>query len=123
MITKKSVKADLEIKRPIFIEIGLIVALCIALLAFNWKSYEKRVYDEYSKSDGNIPEDMVPITVQKHPELPKIKLPPVITSINLVDDADLVEEDYYINAEADPMDTMPVYIPPVKGMKEEVAPE
>jgi periplasmic protein TonB len=123
MNSKKSQRADLENKRSIFMEIGMIVALSIALLAFNWKTYEQRTYDSFQRGDENIPEELVAITVQKQPELPKVKLPPVITAINIVEDDDLVDEDYYINAEADPMDTVPVYVPPVKGMNDEPVPE
>ena len=41
MEAKKSPKADLEGKKVIFTQIGLIIALAATLLAFEWKSYDK----------------------------------------------------------------------------------
>ncbi len=43
MKTKKSLKADLENKRVLFIEIGLVIALAIVLGAFEYKTYERNV--------------------------------------------------------------------------------
>ena len=43
MDSKKSPKADLENKKVIFTQIGLIIALAGVLLAFEWKTYEKTV--------------------------------------------------------------------------------
>jgi protein TonB len=54
---------------------------------------------------------MAPVTIQKPPEPPKIKRPAVIYAINIVENGLQVEDDFYINAEADPLDTVPVYIP------------
>ena len=42
METKKSQKADLENKRTLFIETGLIVALVVVLAAFEYKTYDKK---------------------------------------------------------------------------------
>ena len=38
MQVKKSPKADLEKKKMIFLEIGLVVALAVCLVAFEWTS-------------------------------------------------------------------------------------
>ncbi len=42
MESRKTPKADLESKKAIFFEIGLILALVLVLFSFNYKSYEKR---------------------------------------------------------------------------------
>ena len=38
MENKKTKRANLEMKRFIFLEIGMIIALSISLLAFEWRS-------------------------------------------------------------------------------------
>ena len=43
MEVKKSPKASLENKRLLFTEIGLLVALCIVYLAFNYSSKDAKV--------------------------------------------------------------------------------
>ena len=43
MEIKKTPKADLENKKVLFTEIGLIIALAVVLLAFEWKTYDKQV--------------------------------------------------------------------------------
>ena len=45
METKKNPKANLETKRGMFIQIGLVVAISVSLVAFEWKSYEKSASD------------------------------------------------------------------------------
>ena len=42
MDAKKSPKADLENKKTIFLQIGLVIALVLCLLAFNWTTGQKR---------------------------------------------------------------------------------
>ena len=41
MEVKKSPEADLKNKRLLFTEIGLVVALLVVIVAFNWTSTEK----------------------------------------------------------------------------------
>ena len=45
MDAKKSQKADLENKKVIFRQIGLIIALAAILVAFEWKSFEKETFN------------------------------------------------------------------------------
>ncbi len=81
METKKKIQFDLESKRGLFFRIGLITALGITFLAFEWKSYD-------SKSNFNLPslglkieeEDMIPITRRED----EIKLMPV-SQVQVVD--------------------------------------
>ena len=121
MVLKKSNSANLENKRTIFYEIGMIIALVLVLSAFNWKTYDKQVMLLNLNSSEAIPEDLVPVTVQKPPEPPKIHVPPSVITINIVDDETAVDDDFRIDAEIDPMDTVPVFIP-LPAMKEEINP-
>jgi len=119
MIPKKSKSANLENKRVIFLEIGMIVALAIVLYAFNWKTYDKNVYQTYQRDIGDIPEDMAPITQQKPPELPRLQPPPVLTVINIVDNNDEVDDEFVIDVEVDATDSVSVYVPVPKMQEEE----
>jgi periplasmic protein TonB len=118
MISKKSESANLENKRSIFLQIGMIIALSLVLLAFNWKTYDKQVFLDFQRTIDNTPEEMVQVTEQKPPEPPKIERPRVNLTINIVDNDSPVDDDFMISAEIDPMDTVPVYIP-APGVKDE----
>ena len=41
MELKKNPKADLENRRGLYLEIGLVVIMAVALAAFEWKSYDQ----------------------------------------------------------------------------------
>lgn len=87
MKEKKTPKANLENKKFIFFEIGLILSLLITFFAFEWKT-DKELPDEYNSiEDIQVEEIVIPVTT------PKVKLPPppkVITNmIDIVSDDDL----------------------------------
>ena len=65
MEAKKSPKADLESKKTIFMQIGLIIALAVVFVAFEWKTYEKTVEDMGKREVMDVPEEIIPITEQK----------------------------------------------------------
>jgi|AntAceMinimDraft_14_1070370.scaffolds.fasta_scaffold08245_4 protein TonB len=89
MKSKKAPKADLERKRSLFLEIGLVLALGICLAAFEWSSEEVKVNDLGALSeDTQFVEDMI-ITRETPPPPPeeKIKEPePVLLDLKVVDD-------------------------------------
>jgi periplasmic protein TonB len=122
MNLKKSESANLENKRAIFFETGMIIALILVFYAFNWKTYEKESIQAFQRIADNTPIELVPVTVQKPPEPPKIQPPKVLTIIRIVDNDSPVDDEFTFSAEIDPMDTVPLYVPaPV--MKEEEPPE
>jgi len=121
MLLQKSASANLENKRMIFLEIGMIISLILVLLAFNWKTYEKQILNPYLRGAENIPEEMAQITQQKPPEPPKINIPPAVTMINIVDDEMDLDDEFIIDAEINESDAVPVYIS-VPVMKEEEGP-
>ena len=74
MEAKKSPQADLEKKKGLYLEIGLVAILAIALLAFNIKSYdqeeivvqtrtaldevdETKTLDDYTQIPPQLPEE------------------------------------------------------------------
>lgn len=112
METKKSPRADLEVKRTFFLEIGLIVSAVIMLVAFEWKTYEVDkivIPDRYIASDD---EDIIDITKQEKP-LPPPPVPPVLTTIlKLVDDKTLVTDAPDINIEDTQLKPIEAWTPP-----------
>lgn len=85
MKTKKSEKADLERKRFLFFETGLIVALAIALAAFEWPSRGDLNIHNYVSKGVEPDAEIIPRT---EPEVIKQPAPPIVTVdiINLIDD-------------------------------------
>ncbi|MDD2492061.1 MAG: energy transducer TonB [Bacteroidales bacterium] len=102
MEIKKTPKADLESKKVLFTEIGLIVALALVLVAFEWKTYDKQIATLGDNNAVVIEEEMIPITNETPPppaEVPKI--PTVSDVIEIVDDDMKIENELIINTEDD----------------------
>lgn len=123
MNPKKSESSNLENKRSIFWQIGMVIALCLVLVAFNWKTYDKLMVQTYHRTGESILEEMVQITEQKRPEPPRMERPRVVLNINIVDDDAPVDENVMVDAEIDPMDTVPLYLPMPEFQDEENASE
>jgi len=121
MEIKKSSKADLESKRTIFTQIGLVFALAIVFFAFEYKSYDKRTLNVAQRVVESIPEEIVPITEQnvKPPPPPP---PSQVTVLQIVED-DVEVEDVNIDVEVDQKVAIEVYVPPVREEEEVVETE
>lgn len=100
METIKSHKADLENKKFIFREIGLIITLMLVFLVFNLKTHDKSSIDLVIRSTENIAEEIVPVTIQEIKQPPP---PPASRAviINIVENTVEIEDDIEIDAEAD----------------------
>jgi protein TonB len=96
MEIKKSKKADLERKRSLFLEIGLVCSLAVVLVAFEWTSRPKDNQLLMSMQSGDAEEDIIPVTRQQQEQPPPPPPPPqVIEVINIVeDDVDIDEVDF-----------------------------
>lgn len=112
MDTKKSPKADLENKRVLFIQLGLIITLAIVLVAFEWKTYDRVLTDLGERDVVEIPEEMVEITRQEQPPPPP-EPPPQTTQFKIVEDDVEIEDDFIIDADVDMETEIEAYIPPV----------
>nr|NQU89230.1 energy transducer TonB [Bacteroidota bacterium] len=110
MEAKKSKKADLEPKKFIFLEIGLILALAVVMLAFNYRSYERTSMLDIQVQVDDTPEEIIPITKQevKPPPPPP---PKQVTVINIVQDDVEVEDDIEIDVEADQETIVDDFVP------------
>jgi protein TonB len=122
MELKKSSKADLESKKLIFTQIGLVIALSLSLAAFEWKTYEKTVMDLGTRQVENVAEEIIPITEQKL-KTPPPAPPKQVVKINIVEDDIQVDDDIDINVEADENTEVQEYVAPVKVEEEESAEE
>ena len=109
MVTKKTDKANLENKRVVFFEIGMVLALATALVAIEWCDAETRSSNRLSNTNASIPEELeIQITrpEQKH----EIK-PPKLQEFKIIDqETDIEEVDFEINVESSWDDDV-VYFP------------
>jgi periplasmic protein TonB len=121
MESKKSSRANLEDKKFIFRQLGLIVALAVILLAFEWKSYEKTVDDLGQREVVEVPEDIIPITEQKV-KPPPPPPPKQVVKINVVEDDEEVDDDIVIDVEATEETEIQEYVP-IEIEEEEVVEE
>ncbi|MCD4789197.1 MAG: energy transducer TonB [Bacteroidales bacterium] len=108
--TKKSPKADLESKKTIFTEIGLILAIAVILLAFEWKSYEKTEMISMTRVVDDTPEEIIEITQHEKPPPPP-KPPQQTTIIEIVEDDIEIEDEIEIDVEADQETEVQEYVP------------
>ena len=112
MEEKKSPKANLENKKLMFTQIGLIISLIIAWLAFERKSYDKREIDpSLLRTAEVVEEEMVDITKQEEQKPQPVEVPKQTTQLEIVQD-DVEVEDIEINAEVEQNEVIEEYIAP-----------
>ena len=100
MEIKKSPKADLENKKFLFREIGLIAALAVVFLAFEWKTYEKQTSSLGNQDALIVEEELIPITREPPPPPPEMPKEPTVSDfLDIVDDDIKIEHDLIINTE------------------------
>ena len=119
MEEKKSPKANLENKKLMFMQIGMIISLLIAWLAFEHKSYDKRQIDEsLLNREVVLDEEMVEITKQEEQKPQPVEQPQQTTQLEIVED-DVETEDLNINAEVEQNEVIEEYVAP-EVVEEEV---
>ena len=103
MEQKKSDKANLETKRGIFLQVGLVVVLGITLAAFEWSSKPNMENRLGELADMDLEEEIIPITRQQEVKPPPPPPPPKVTEVlNIVEDDVEIEDELIIeDAEAD----------------------
>ena len=101
MEIKKTPKADLENRRTLYTEIGLVVALLVVWGAFSYSTKEKAVASLGEDTQVVEVEDMVPITEETPPPPPEApKIPVLSDQIDIVED-DIKVEDNFMSLEDD----------------------
>ena len=107
MEVKKSQKANLELKKGVFFEIGLTLSLAALLVAFEWKSSTEEVEQFQTVAEEQIEEEIIPITQQMmKPPPPPPPAPKLTDLIEIVEDDTMIDEDLEIlDAEDDSENT------------------
>lgn len=118
MEAKKTPKADLESKKTLFLEIGLTFALAVALVAFNWKSYEKKESTFTQTAVMEIPEEQI-IQTQENTPPP----PPPEPEVKLSEDINIVDDDVEIEHKLEIKDINDISQPDVPVVKVEMVEE
>ena len=94
MEPKKNLEVNLERKRGLFLQIGLVIALLVVLGAFEYKTYEKIAYNLGALNLDDLEEEIIPITKQEVKPPPPPPPPPEI--IEIVEDDVVIEDEIEI---------------------------
>ena len=98
MKAKKHSNADLEKKRGLFFQIGIIVALAMVWASFEWKTYDANSFDLGPLLVDDMEEEIVPITERKVKPPP----PPQIEKLIIVRNDEKPKEEFEVkNTEVD----------------------
>jgi protein TonB len=94
MEAKKSDKADLTKKTPLFFSVGLLFTMSVVVMAFEWKNYDDSVVELQGKTTDIFEEVLeVPPTDQPPPPPPQIQAPVIVE----VPDEEEIEEEIKVN--------------------------
>lgn len=94
MEVKKSEKANLENKKALFVQIGLVVALSIVIFAFEYKTYDTKESNLIVREAIQEVEETVIQTQRDEPPPPPEDVPPPETT-----EFDIVEDDVELENE------------------------
>jgi protein TonB len=118
MELKKSPKADLEGKKNVFFMVGLVAALGITLLAFEWTTKPSKADSLGSMNALDVEEEIIPVTREQEIKPPPPPPPPkVVEILNIVNDDVDIDDELHIDTEAD--DKTLITVAPVISTKEE----
>lgn len=119
MELKKSPKADLENKGNTFWLIGLVLALGISLVAFEWTTKPSKADDLGQIQTQEVEEEIIPITREQEIKPPPPPPPPkVVEVLNIVEDDVEIDDELEIeDSEAD--DETVIDVAPVIETQEE----
>ncbi|QHT69111.1 energy transducer TonB [Rhodocytophaga rosea] len=110
MEVKKYEKVDLARQSGLFMNIGLIVALGLCLLAFEWKSYDDLSQVEYEAQAVETEELIeIPITEMPPPPPPVIQQPEIV---EVPDEEEIKEELVNLDTEITPETVVAPPAPP-----------
>ena len=117
METKKNPKKDLNRQMTLFLQIGLVFALTVVLVAFEWRTYEKNEITLFSSGAIQIDEEMVQITQQEQPLEPPKPVSP--TTFEITDDTAAIQDVINIDIEVRPDQPAPAYVPVIPEVEPE----
>jgi protein TonB len=99
MHVKKSKTNNLEKKRGLFFQIGLIVTLSLIFLAFEWTTVRTHTMDLNYLSRGEIIEELAEVTTHQKKKIPEMPKPQIIKVIEEVTNETEVDEVLEISME------------------------
>ncbi len=118
MELKKTQKADLENKKQLYFMVGLVLALGIVLVGFEWTSKPDKASSLGSLTAVAVEEEIIPITREMEVKPPPPPPPKVVEVLNIVDDDVKIDDELEIeDSEAD--DKTLIDVAPVVAAKEE----
>ncbi|MEE4116874.1 MAG: energy transducer TonB, partial [Marinilabiliaceae bacterium] len=94
MEIKKNDNVNLEKRKGIFFQLGLVIVLSLCLIAFEWTTGEKGANPFDTGNNDIIEEEMIPITEmeQQQPETPP-EVPEVTEIFEIVEDDVVIENE------------------------------
>ena len=102
MEIKKTEKANLENKKLLFLEIGLIVALVAVFVAFEWQTEEQQIIELEDTTQVIEVEEVIATQTETPPPPPSApKMPVLSDQIDIVDDEIVVDDNMFLNLEDD----------------------
>lgn len=120
METKKSLTADLEKKKMVFTQFGIVFALLVTLAAFEYKSYDRRIINLDQRIEEVVQEEIIPITEQKLKPIEPPEVPKQTTVLMIVENDEIVEDVLEIDADIKQNTEIEAYIvPPTQREQEE----
>ena len=119
MEQKKSQKADLENKRNMFFLFGLVAALGVTLVAFEWTSKPAKVGSLGEIQSIAVEEEFIPITREPEVKPPPPPLPKTVEVLNIVDDDIEIEDELEIEDSEANEETIIDVTPVIETMEEE----
>ena len=119
MESKKSSKVDLESKRNTFFLFGLVAALGVTLLAFEWTNRPSKVESLGTIQNQVVEEEIIPVTREQEVKPPPPPPPPkVVEVLNIVDD-DVEIEDELVLEDTEADDETIIDVRPIIETREE----
>lgn len=89
MEIKKNPKKDLELSKNIFFQAGLVFALFVVFVAFEWKTYDKVAESDLDLAPFFVIEEEIEITRPEEPEPPAPQVPEIVV---VEDDEEITDE-------------------------------
>jgi len=98
MERKKNDKANLEKRKGVFFQLGMVITLSLILIGFEWTS-SGLSENQFDTGEGDvIDEEIIPVTRQEKPEPKTLPKPPKVTEVlNIVEDDVTIENELILD--------------------------
>lgn len=98
MECKKNDKVNLEKRKGVFFQLGLVITLSLILIGFEWTS-SGLSENQFDTGEGDvIDEEIIPVTRQEKPEPKTLPKPPKVTEVlNIVENDVTIENELILD--------------------------